>query len=181
MPRALFLSLVALACSNATVDSGAFGGEAGGHGATGGLEGDGGGSGVGGVVFNEVVSSASETDDWFELFNATGATVALGGWGVTDDEAGGAAPWRFPAGATLPPGGFLVVWANDGDDPDALEADFKLSGSDGETLTLLDETDALRDEVAFPGLEEDTSWARRTDGTGDWAVSETPTPGSGND
>lgn len=52
--------------------------------------------------------------DWIELENASAAPVSLAGWYLSDDPQ---KPfrWTFPATATIPAHGFLVVWA-DGED-----------------------------------------------------------------
>lgn len=72
-----------------------------------------------GVRINEVMASNLKTfadedgqfEDWIELYNTTAATVDLDGWGLSDDPL---APfrWTFPAGTTIAPGGYLLVWAS---------------------------------------------------------------------
>ena len=49
--------------------------------------------------------------DWIELENTTAAPVSLAGWYLSDDPK---KPfrWTFPATATIPAHGFLVVWAD---------------------------------------------------------------------
>jgi hypothetical protein len=49
--------------------------------------------------------------DWIELENLTAEAVSLDGWFLSDD---GTRPykWAFPAGATIPANGHLVVWAD---------------------------------------------------------------------
>ncbi len=70
------------------------------------------------VIITEVVTSnntalADETGeypDWVELYNSGEAGVNLAGYGLSDDES---EPfrWVFPE-ATIPPGGYLVVFAS---------------------------------------------------------------------
>ncbi len=75
--------------------------------------------------------------DWIELKNLSSGTVDLAGWRLTD-KADNLNRWQFPA-ATIPPGGFLVVFASDKNRAVAgseLHTNFKLSG-DGEYLGLI--------------------------------------------
>src|SRR5262245_53925044 len=55
--------------------------------------------------------------DWLELHNAGTNTVNLNGWYLTDDPAN-LKRWQLPS-VSLPPGGFLIVYAsgNDRRDP----------------------------------------------------------------
>ena len=89
--------------------------------------------------------------DWVELKN-TGASVAdISGWHLTDDSA---VPdkWTFPAGTTIPAGGYLVV-ACSGRDVTApaqgglLHTNFSLN-SKGETIGLRDAAGTVRAEMA---------------------------------
>ena len=52
-----------------------------------------------------------DNPDWIELYNPNTFTLGLGGAHLTDNAA---LPqkWTFPAGATIPPGGYLVVFAS---------------------------------------------------------------------
>ncbi|MFM7099805.1 MAG: lamin tail domain-containing protein, partial [Verrucomicrobiota bacterium] len=59
------------------------------------------------VVINELMTSPlshDSNDEYVELFNRTAAPVDLGDWRFTDG-----IDFRFPAGASLPAGGFVVV------------------------------------------------------------------------
>jgi hypothetical protein len=78
-----------------------------------------------------------EASDWIELHNAGDMAADLGGWYLTDDQVD-LTKWQFPA-VTLPPGGYLVVFASDKDrtDPAAeLHANFRLAAG-GEYLALV--------------------------------------------
>ena len=132
----------------------------------------------GDVVINEVLAKSDNTDDWIELYNKGTSAVDLSGWSITDDAGSEEVPWPFPAGTTIEAGGFILIWANDGDGGD-LSADFKLS-KDGETVTLIDGNDAISSEVTFPALEDEESAARTTDGGSEWTISIESTPGESN-
>jgi len=125
------------------------------------------------VVLNELLAKASEGDDWVELLNTGLAEVELDGMGLSD----GAPAWVLPDGTTLQPGELLVIVC-DGTGVEG-KADLKLS-SDGETVFLVDAEGRTVDEVEFGPQEEDVSWGRYPDGTGDWGPME-PSPGEPND
>jgi hypothetical protein len=67
-----------------------------------------------GAVLNEVMArnesgvkdSAGRYPDWVELFNPMTSSFDLAGMSLSV----GVAHWKFPAGASLGPGGYLVVW-----------------------------------------------------------------------
>lgn len=73
------------------------------------------------IVINEVVSSNhgsyydedGETPDWIELYNTTGATLDLSGYGLSDDEAD-LFKWTFETGS-IEPDNYLLVFASDKD------------------------------------------------------------------
>lgn len=68
--------------------------------------------------------------DWIELLNVSTNPVQLSGWHLTDD-AGDLDKWTFPSN-TLPPGGFLIVFAsgkNRAVTGEELHANFLLQGT----------------------------------------------------
>jgi spore coat protein CotH len=100
------------------------------------------------VVINELMADnrtalpdpQGQFDDWIELHNITETTVDLTGRYLSD-ESNNPRKWPFPAGTTIPAGGYLIVWADeDGTDTPGLHASFKLA-QDGEEVFLID-TDA---------------------------------------
>ncbi|MFN0014736.1 MAG: CotH kinase family protein, partial [Saprospiraceae bacterium] len=56
------------------------------------------------VFFNEISPAGQKTGDWIELHNATGRTVRLKGWSISDRQNA----WQFPD-MSIPPKGYLVV------------------------------------------------------------------------
>ncbi|MFM7752470.1 MAG: lamin tail domain-containing protein, partial [Opitutaceae bacterium] len=70
--------------------------------------------------------------DWIEIHNPDTAAVSLAGWYLTDD-AKDLKKWQFPD-VSIPPGGFLVVFASDKNrrDPKAeLHTNFELDAGGG--------------------------------------------------
>jgi large repetitive protein len=137
------------------------------------------------VVVNELLAlnntintdENDEYEDWVELYNTGKAPVDLEGFGLTDDPDVDK-PWTFPAGNTIAPGGYVLVWADgeNGDGP--LHASFKLGG-DGESVTLLDPAGNVIDLADYSDQVADVSWARHPDGGETWKPS-TPTPMASN-
>ena len=91
------------------------------------------------MAINDSVLADEDGDfsDWIEIHNPDPVTVDLAGWHLTD-RADELDRWEFPA-VSLPPGGYLVVFASDKDRSVAgaeLHTNFKLSGG-GEYLALV--------------------------------------------
>ena len=77
--------------------------------------------------------------DWIELHNPAAAAVDLSGWYLTDDAAD-LTKWAPPAGTSLAPHEYRVIFASDKDrrtEGSELHTSFRLSG-DGEFLALVD-------------------------------------------
>jgi len=136
------------------------------------------------IAINEIMAAAGDGPDWIELKNKTDSEFDLSGMYLTDDKKD-LLKWQFPAGTTVKPNGFVVVWADKAASEDAvkdskLHASFKLSNS-GETIMLLDtekRNHAVLDEVKFAKQVEQTAFARLE--SEKWQPSE-PTPGRSNE
>ncbi|RMG88297.1 MAG: T9SS C-terminal target domain-containing protein [Bacteroidetes bacterium] len=126
----------------------------------------------GDLVINELMADNETTqadqdgefDDWLELFNNSNQTVDLSGWFLTDNP-GDLAKWEFPAGVTIAPGEYLVVWADKDEDQSGLHASFKLS-NEGESLLLVDPNLNIVDQVVFGPQSNDISFGRCPNGMG---------------
>ena len=139
------------------------------------------GSGPTTVLVNELLAlnnsintdENGEYEDWVELYNTGKEPVDLEGFGLTDDPDVDT-PWTFPAGNTIAPGSYVLVWCDDEDGDGPLHASFKLGG-DGESVTLLDPGGNVIDFADFSDQVADVSWARHPDGGETWKSSK-PTP-----
>lgn len=129
------------------------------------------------VVINELMASNEATatdpngdyDDWIELYNnSADLSLDLGGYFLSDDP-NNLLKWSFPAGTSIGPNDYLIVWADEDGDQDGLHANFKLSAS-GENLFFLDPDGNIADEVAFGNQETDKGYARMPNGTGDFVI-----------
>ena len=143
------------------------------------------------IIVNEFMASNDsccadeygEYDDWIELFNAGTSPVDIGGMYITDD-LNNPTTWQIPATApdttTIPPGGFLVLWADKQPEQGILHVKIKLS-SGGEQIGLFapDGTTPV-DTLTFGPQATDTSYGRILDGQNSWVFFSQPTIGATN-
>lgn len=126
------------------------------------------------LVINEFLASNNfavadqdgEFDDWIELYNNTSTAIDLENYHLSDDGAD-LRQWTFPAGATIAPNGYFVVWADKDDLQAGYHANFKLSAA-GETIYLSDPAGSILDQVTYTTQVADTSYGRYANGTGNF-------------
>jgi len=148
---------------------------------------------VTGLIINEFLASNDgsvqdefgDADDWFEIFNTNDDTVNIAGLFVTDDLAD-PYKWQIPDSnltvTSIPPGGFLVVWADEDMEQGPLHVDFKL-GAGGESIGIFQNyLDTLKviDSLSFGPQKTDTTFGRTTDGGSEWAYFQPGSPGASN-
>jgi hypothetical protein len=129
---------------------------------------------VGQTVFINELDADGDPADWFELYNSSDAAVSLDGWYIVDAKFDPAAPdsadsvgarFDFPAGASIPAGGFLTYDRNQ--DDATLGFPFGLS-KDDDSLTLYDASDEVVDAVTWTTeISPDASSYARTEDGGD--------------
>jgi len=120
-------------------------------------------------------------EDWIELYNSGAQTVNLTGYRLTDD-LGDPGKFTIPLGASIAPGNFLVVWADDDNgqnSPGNVHATFGLNGS-GEQIGLYAPDGSAVDTLSFGAQLQDISEGRWLDGWGDLYQMAIPTPGASN-
>ena len=143
------------------------------------------------VVINEWMAGNTRTladpadghyDDWFELYNTGTSAVDLSGYYLTDNLTN-KTQWAIPAGIHLPPGGYLLVWADNDTWQNGLNGDlhasFQLSKS-GEAIGLFAPDGKPIDTVTFAVQTNDISAGRFPDGVGALCFMTTPTPRTAN-
>ncbi|MCB9282913.1 MAG: lamin tail domain-containing protein [Lewinellaceae bacterium] len=141
-----------------------------------------------GLVINEFMAANDslsgiadpngQSEDWIELYN--GGTIALNleNFALTD-KVDNQLKWLFPAGTTLDPNSYLIIWADEDGSQEGLHANFKLSKS-GEFLMLSNPFGEVLDSLTFGPQETNIASARRPNGTGPF-VKQNPTFGYNND
>jgi len=127
------------------------------------------------VFINEWMAGNSATladpadghfEDWIELFNAGASTVDLSAYTLTDTLTN-ISKFTIPAGKTIPPGGYLIIWADEETGQNATGADvhanFKL-GLSGEDIGLFAPDGTAVDTLTFGAQTTDVSEGRASDG-----------------
>ena len=101
------------------------------------------------------------TPDWIELQNLVSAPLDIGGMHLTDDT-DDATKWSFPEGTTIPPNGYLVVFASSEnirdtalDENGFFHTNFSL-GADGDYLAITTSEGSVVHEFA-PGYPVQTA------------------------
>lgn len=120
------------------------------------------------VRINEVESNGGSPGDWFELYNPGPAAADLSGWRMLDND-DAHTPYVFPAGSTIPVGGYLVVE----------EASFGFGLGAPDSVRLFDATGALYESYSWTTHAAST-YGRCPNGAGGF-VSTTSTKGAAND
>lgn len=141
----------------------------------------------GSLVINEVCPDPKlgipdedgEIVDWVELKNNTDQPISLGGYYLSDKE-NKPMKWRFPEGATIPAGGYYLVYCSGKDrmqQNGVPHTNFSVS-AERETIVLSDAYGRLIDRVSIENVPEDASYGRSD--VGDWRLFELSTPGQPN-
>jgi len=119
-------------------------------------------------------------DDWFEIYNPSNVAANLGGYFLTDTLTN-QFQFQIPAGYTIPPHSFIVVWA-DGkitNGTPELHVSFKMSKA-GESLGLYGADGTPVDFVNYGAQSDDVSEGRFPDGGPYRFFMPTPTPRTNN-
>jgi len=128
------------------------------------------------LVINEFMASNDffmadqdgEFDDWIELYNNGSEPINLEGYSLSDDPVS-STKWTFPAGWTIEPNGYIIVWADNDEDQEGLHANFKLAGG-GEIVLLSNPAGDLIDEISYLDQQDDISYGRFPNGVGEFQV-----------
>ena len=141
------------------------------------------------LVINEWMASNTHTitnpvggkfSDWFELYNYGTNRVDLTGCYLAHSLTN-STEFQIPAGYTIAPRGFLLVWADKQASAGSadLHVNFKLA-KDGASIALFSTNGAVVDYVSFGQQTSDVSMGRYPDGGSSIAFLLTPTPGAPN-
>ena len=160
------------------------------------------------IVINEFMASNTgaivdpdnqQTADWIELYNKGNSPVDLSGYHLTDNLKK-TTKWEIPAGTQLAANGYLIFWADTTNS--GFHTNFALSAS-GEQIGLSDKSGVLIDSVEY-GVQDNAlsnygagaidvvdttllgipdaniSMGRKPDGSNDWLLFTSSTPGAPN-
>ncbi|MBK7409835.1 MAG: lamin tail domain-containing protein [Saprospirales bacterium] len=131
-----------------------------------------------GLVINEFVAANDslsgiadpngQFEDWIELYNGGNLALNLENFALSD-KPDNPLKWLFPAGTTLEPDGYLIIWADEDQSQEGLHANFKLSKG-GEFLMLSNPFGEVLDSLTFGPQETNIAYARRPNGTGNFIM-----------
>lgn len=126
-----------------------------------------------------IVDEHGDADDWIELKNGSDTPVVLSGYYVTDNpdnKTKHQLSLTDTAALTIPPYGYLILWADNETQQGATHLDFALNATVGEYFMLVKpDGETVVDSVKFPALETNTSYGRESDCHGNWQVFDHPT------
>jgi len=120
--------------------------------------------------------------DWIEIYNAGTEDIMLGGYYIYDTLDVNEAfqiPDTYPDSVTVPAGGYILFYANKGDESSVLNLNFKLSGG-GEQIGFWNPDQEEIDGLTYGSQTADISYGRYPDGTDNWAFMTNYTPGEEN-
>ncbi len=137
----------------------------------------------GALIISEVVASNQlslqdevyGSPDWVELWNASGESIHLGSYYITDNLEAPQKAFQLPA-VDLKPGEYYLLYASKKGGENCMGFSLKKAG---ETLTLLDAHMEEISSLQVPALIRDVSYARRPDGS--YGFCDLPTPGAANE
>lgn len=130
-----------------------------------------------------ILDNYGESSDWIEIFNLSKEPINIGGYYISDrqDEP---LKYRIPDGypekTTVPPRGYILLWADGNPERGPLHLSFKLS-KEGESI-ILTAPDGITtvDKIIFGRQRRDVSYGRKPTAPERWAFLVQPTPGSPN-
>lgn len=131
---------------------------------------------------NGPVDSYGDNSDWVELHNIGAAAFDLSGYYLSDNS-NNLAKWEIPAGATVPAGGYIMVYASKRDAFTAgeLHPSFGLTQTKNEWIILASSSGAIQDSLKIVKMtQNDHSYGRTTDAASTWSIFTTPTPNAAN-
>jgi hypothetical protein len=125
------------------------------------------------VILNEV---ACHGRDWVEIVNVSDTEQDLSGWYVADNKNKEGHQYKIPDGNLIQPGEYLVVKRQEGE-----EDGFSFGiGCGRDTVYLLDDKEAVVDQVDVGEVAYTDTWGHLPDLTGIWRETSS-TPGRQND
>jgi hypothetical protein len=130
-----------------------------------------------------LADGAGEYEPWIELYNPGLVSFDVGGMTLQVTPTGtGALQWLFPQDVVIPPGGFLLLWADGEPEEGPLHAGFRLDAGGG-AVTLFDKAvygGQVVDQKDYGPLTPDLSFGRLPDGDATWTTFQPATPGWSN-
>lgn len=142
------------------------------------------------VIINEysasnistITDAFGENEDWVELYNTSGSAVDISGYYLSD-KSGNMLKWPVPAGTTIGPNAYQMVYCSKRDQAigGELHTSFTLSQTKGEWIVLSNNLGNVVDSLKMIHMtKSDHSVGRSTDAATDWKLFTSPTPNATN-
>jgi len=129
-----------------------------------------------------LMDNSGEYDDWIEIYNYGNQPADLAGLYITDDHEN-LTQWQMPANnpqTILPPGQFIILWADRDLEQGVLHIDCKLSAAGEEIFLVHGNGYTVIDSIVFAAQSPDISYGRFPDAWGEWYSMDTSTPAATN-
>ena len=131
---------------------------------------------------SDLMDDFGEHGQWVELFNSSYGTVDISGCYLTNDP-NNLKKYMFPKGdliTKIKPRQFVIIWTDDNPHKGTLYTNFNIAPGE-EILFVGGDGKTIIDRVTVPGnLGPDQSFARKTDGNGEWNIAQSTTPRAAN-
>ena len=147
-----------------------------------------------GIFVNELVSKygtlypdeLGNYSDWIEVYNANSFPVYLNGLYISDDFQDQQAFYferDNPDDLRVAPNGFLVLFADANSNLGSRHLNFQLLSSGEEVMIgqMRDNVYSIIDQIEFGPLARDQSYGRNPDGSANFQIFDSPTPGAPNE
>jgi hypothetical protein len=115
------------------------------------------------------MDNTGEREPWIELYNASTNTINLDGYYLANNYDTNLTQWLFPAGSSIGPGQFKVIWA-DGETNETtmthIHAGFRLNASTGSValVRLVSAAPQITDYLTYTALPANASYGDYPDG-----------------
>ncbi len=130
-----------------------------------------------------IADEYGDFDDWIEIYNGSGSAINIGGKYISDNLN---IPHKYqipntdPVSTTIPPGEFILLWADKEPAQGVLHLDFKLSKEKEQIGLFMADGISSIDTINFGQQIVDISYGRLTDGGQNWVFFLDATPGYSN-
>lgn len=143
------------------------------------------------VVINEysasnlfiILDNHGSNEDWCELYNSGSSPVNLGGYYLSDNPAD-SLKWQFPDGVSLPANGFIKIWLSGRNEVAGghIHTNFKLTQSkeNPDNIVLTSPAGIILQNLQIQTTQKDHSRGQKPNGSGNWVIFTSPTPGTTN-
>ncbi len=131
--------------------------------------------------FNQFFDNYNRNEDWIELYNTSSSPVNIGGYYLSD-RAGNPFKWQIPANTVIPGNGFLIVWASGRDEATGghYHTNYRMTQTKGEYIVFSSPLGVILESRQLEITQLNHSRGRVGDGSGEWGIFTSPTPGSTN-